>query len=286
MYLRPPYVGATNIASFPIPPLTDLPLKRAVMAGWDQMSDRYQRHAIISTDDVHYGPLIPGEKELRLLGNVRDKRALELACGAAQNSIALAGWGASVTAVDLSPNQLAHARRLVNCKGADVSLIQADIQHLTMLPDESFDIILSSNGIEFVADIEACLREWYRVLSPGGFAVISTVHPLAAFEWDESRNALLVENYFNMPVEVWHDVAETDGQRGLTFFRTVEEMFSTLTGVGYSVERVLEPVPYPIHRMSDPEKATIPYRGSTWESDYQRMSKVPFNIIYVARKPA
>ena len=265
--------------------MTDFPLKRALKSGWDEMSDRYQRHAVISTGDVHYGPLIPGEKELGLLGNVRDKRVLELACGAAQNSIALAGWGASVTAVDLSPKQLAHARRLVNCNGVDVSLIQADIERLTMLSNDSFDIILSSNGVEFVADIEGCLREWHRVLRSGALAVISTVHPLAAFEWDQTRNALIVENYFNTPVEVWHDVGDTDGQRGLTFFRTFEEMFSTLTAVGFSVERVLEPVPYPLHRMTAVEKNAIPYRGKIWESDYDRMSKVPFNIIYKARKP-
>ena len=265
--------------------MTNLPLKRAVKSGWDEMSCRYQRDAVISTDDVHYGPLIPGEKDFRLLGDVRDKYILELACGAAQNSITLAKWGARVTAVDLSPKQLAHARRLATSEGADVSLIQADIERLTMFADDSFDIILSSNGIEFVTDIDGCLREWYRVLRPGGMAVISTVHPLAAFEWDEGQGALLIQNYFNLPVEVWHDVGESDGQRGLTFFRTVEEMFSALTGVGFSVERILEPVPYPIHRMSDAEKAKIPYRGTIWESDYERMGKVPFNIIYAARKP-
>ena len=255
------------------------------MAGWDEMSDRYQRHAVISTDDVHYGPLIPGDGELRLLGDVRGKHVLELACGAAQNAIALAKSGACVTAVDLSSKQLAHARRLATSEGVDVALIQADIECLTMFPDESFDIIISSNGIEFVTDIDGCLREWHRVLRPGGIAVISTVHPLGAFEWDEGQGALLIQNYFNLPVEVWHDVGETDGQRGLTFFRTIEEMFSTLTGVGFTVERILEPVSYPLHRMSDTEKAKIPYRGAHWEADYERMSKVPFNIIYVARKP-
>ncbi|MYD52493.1 MAG: class I SAM-dependent methyltransferase [Dehalococcoidia bacterium] len=265
--------------------MTDSPLKRAVMAGWDEMSDRYQRHAVISTDDVHYGPLIPGEKDFRLLGDVRGKRVLELACGGAQNSIALTKWGANVTAVDLSPNQIAHARRLAMSEGVDVALVQADIERLTMFPEASFDIIISSNGIEFVTDIEGCLREWHRVLRPGSIAVISTVHPLAAFEWDKGQGSLLVGNYFNLPVEVWHDVGETDGQRGLTFFRTIEEMFSSLTGAGFSVERILEPPPHPIHRMSDAEKTKIPYRGAIWESDYERMSKVPFNIIYVARKP-
>lgn len=254
------------------------------MAGWDEMSDRYQRDAAVSTDDVHFGPLIPGEKEFRLLGDVRGKRFLELACGGAQNSIALAKWGALVTAVDVSTKQLAHARRLVRSESEDVALIQADIERLTMFRDESFDAVVSSNGIEFVTDIDGCLREWHRVLRPGGIAVISTVHPLGAFEWDEEQGALLVGNYFNLPVEVWHDVGETDGQRGLTFFRTVEEMFSTLTGVGFTVERILEPVPYPIHRMSDVEKSPIPYRGAVWEADYERMSKVPFNIIYEVRK--
>ena len=248
------------------------------------MSDRYQRDAVISTDDVHYGPLIPGEREFRLLGDVRGKRVLELACGGAQNAIALAKWGACVTAVDVSSKQIAHARRLVESEGVNVALIQADIERLAMFQDASFDTIVSSNGIEFVVDIDECLREWHRVLHPGGMAVISTVHPLAAFEWDEGRGALLVRNYFNLPVEVWHDVGETDGQRGLTFFRTVEEMFSTLTAVGLSVERILEPVPYAIHRMSDAEKSRIPYRGAAWESDYERMSKAPFNIIYVVRK--
>ena len=267
------------------PTVTDFPLKRAVKSGWDEISDRYQRDAVISTDDVHFGPLIPGEREFRLLGDVRGKRVLELACGGAQNAIALAGWGACVTAVDLSSKQLAHARELVKREGVDVVLIQADIERLMMIPDESFDTIVSSNGIEFVTDIDGCLREWHRVLRPGGVAVISTVHPLGAFEWDEGQGALLVGNYFNLPVEVWHDVGETDGQRGLTFFRTVEEMFSTLTGVGFAVERILEPVPYPLHRMTDDEKAKIPYRGTLWEADYERMSKAPFNIIYVARRP-
>ena len=266
--------------------MTNFPLKRAVKAGWDEMSDRYQRDAVISTDDVHYGPLISGEKEFRLLGDVRGKRILELACGGAQNSIALAKWGACVTAIDLSPRQLAIARDLVKSNRVDVTLVQADIERLTMFPDAAFDTIVSSNGIEFVTDIDECLYEWRRVLGPGGMAVISTVHPLAAFEWDEGQGTLLVRNYFNLPVEVWHDVDETDGQRGLTFFRTIEEMFSTLTGVGFSVERILEPIPYPLHRMSDAEKANIPYRGATWESDYGRMSKTPFNIIYVARKTA
>jgi len=264
--------------------VSNFPIKRAVKAGWDEMSDGYQRDAAISTDDVHYGPLIPGERFYRLLGDVNGKRVLELACGAAQNSIALSKWGARVAAVDVSSNQLDHARRLVSREQADVDLVQGDIEHLSMFAQESFDVILSSNGIEFVPDIHECLREWYRVLCRGGLLVLSTVHPLAAFEWDSQRSTLLVNNYFNLPVEVWDDLADVDGQKGLTFFHTIEEMVSTLVAVGFAIERILEPFPYHIAGATETEEAMVPYKGKSWEEDYERMSRIPFNIIYVARK--
>ena len=36
------------------------------------MSHRYQRDAVITTDDVHFGPLIPGEREFRVVALVVD----------------------------------------------------------------------------------------------------------------------------------------------------------------------------------------------------------------------
>ena len=37
---------------------------------WDAISAPYQASTRISTDDVHYGSLAPGESELGLLGDV------------------------------------------------------------------------------------------------------------------------------------------------------------------------------------------------------------------------
>ena len=50
------------------------------------------------------------------------------------------------------------------------------------------------------------------------------------------------------------------------------------------VEQLLEPSPYPIAEMSESERRIIPYRGLAWERQYERMSRVPFTIIYTARK--
>lgn len=54
---------------------------------WDTISAHYQASTRISTDNVHYGPLAPGE------------RVIEIGCGG-QNGIALAKWGATCVGVD------------------------------------------------------------------------------------------------------------------------------------------------------------------------------------------
>ena len=260
-------------------------IKKAIQDGWDEMSESYQAETRISLDDIHYGPLAPGEQELDLLGDVRGKRVLELACGAAQNSIALAKWGASVTAIDFSPKQLETARSLVTQEEVAVNLIRGDIERLDMFRDGLFDIVLSSYGWEFVPDLQTCFSECARVLKPGGLLVVCTVHPLSAFEWDEAEKGLMVTDYFNLPVEVWDEPTGTGNQKGLTFFHTVQNMFDMLTGSGFLIERIIEPYPYPLEDMTETAKAAIPYAGPYWESQYERFKRIPFAIIYKARKP-
>ena len=249
------------------------------------MSDAYQTETKISVDDVHYAPISPGERELNLLGDVAGQRVLELACGAAQNSIAMAKWGAHVTAMDLSARQLLQARTLICQEGVTVHLLRGDMERLDMLRDPLFDIVLSSFGLEFVPDLAACFAGCHRVLRDGGLLVVSTVHPLAAFEWDADESGLIVTDYFNLPVEVWEEPSEGGRNTAMTFFHTVHEMFGLLVDSGFHVERILEPYPYPLHTMSQAERAAIPYSGNFWEKQYDRFRKVPFAIIYTARKP-
>jgi len=116
------------------------------------MSSSYQAETRISVDDVHYAPLAPGERELKILGDVRGKRVLELACGAAQNAIAVSKRGARAAALDISALQLSQARRLIAEEGVQVDLLRGDMEHLCMFRDECFDVLMSSFGWEFVPD--------------------------------------------------------------------------------------------------------------------------------------
>ncbi len=66
--------------------------------------------------------------------------------------------------------------------------------------------------------------------------------------------------------------------------RLFEEMFGLLVASGFRVERIVEPFP---HHPEDIARgdAVAPYTSSFWEGQYERLSRVPFSIVYVARKP-
>ena len=144
---------------------------------WNHISPQYQAHRRISTDDVHYGPLAPGERELGLLEDVRGKQILEIGCGGGQNSIALAKWGATCTGLDPSAAQLEHARRLAQEEGVAIRFVNGAAEDLSAFDENTFDLVLSSFAFDYVADLPRTYSEVGRVLRPGNLFVFCHSHP-------------------------------------------------------------------------------------------------------------
>ena len=110
--------------------------------------------------------------------------------------------------------------------------------------------------------------------------MMSTVHPLTAFDWDMGRRTLLVTDYFNPPVEVWEDPVPEGHSPGLTFFRTIEELVGAVTGAGLAIDRLLEPYP-----LAPDDESLSPYAGRYWADHRHRLERVPFAVVISARKP-
>ena len=73
-----------------------------------------------------------------------------------------------VLGVDLAPELLERARRKVAAAGlTHVEFREGDAERLD-LGDQRFDVALCASGLFFVPDMLAALREWHRVLKPGG----------------------------------------------------------------------------------------------------------------------
>lgn len=99
-------------------------------------------------------------------------RVLDVACGTgvvARVAARRVSPGGHVCGLDVNEDMLAVARRAC----VDVEWRQADASR-TGLPDASFDAAVCQQGLQFLPDRLAALREVHRVLAPRGRAVIAT----------------------------------------------------------------------------------------------------------------
>ena len=94
--------------------MTDREAERANRADWDTEADSYQQEHGEFLGDARFvwGPEGLDEEQIRILGDVRGLRVLDLGCGAAQCARWLRTQGALAVGVDLSWRQLQHARRI------------------------------------------------------------------------------------------------------------------------------------------------------------------------------
>lgn len=96
-----------------------------------------------------------------------NERVLNVACGTGVTALAAARRRADTTGVDFSTSALAQARRRAEFEGLDVAFQEGDAEALPFA-DETFSVVLSTFGAQFVADQDAAARELIRVCKPGG----------------------------------------------------------------------------------------------------------------------
>jgi SAM-dependent methyltransferase len=236
-------------------------------AAWDRYAAAYQARAQLSTSSANYGPEIPTEATLRLLGDVKGKRVLELGCGGAQASIAFAKQGATAIGVDFSAQQLAFARRLCEREDVRVELRQGDLADLAFLRADSIDLVFSSYAFGYVDDLNRVFRQVHRVLKNGAPLVFSLPHPASElFDCDGPEPLAVRRSYF--------DKAPIDNEIGGVVFtdyhHTFADIYMGLARSSYRVDLVLEPEPSPSSR-----------RTPEWQDAYLY---VPRTLIVRARK--
>lgn len=180
---------------------------------WERTADLYERAhgaGLAEHEGRSWGNFHVPESRLRLLGDVRAKDVLELGCGAARWSIALARMGARVVGVDVSPKRLDQARELAREAGVDLKLVEASAESVP-LPDESFDIVFCDFGAMNFADPFRTVPEAARLLRPGGQFTFSTWSPIRMAFFDERRERLTLRprrSYFRMHRIDWGRTVE------------------------------------------------------------------------------
>lgn len=102
----------------------------------------------------------------------QDKHVLEVGCGQGSTLNYLPGFGARVHGIDMSEDSLAKVQAGAHELGhADhVKLSIGDAEHLSFA-NEFFDAVISVGVLHHTANTEGGVREIWRVLKPGGFAI-------------------------------------------------------------------------------------------------------------------
>ena len=185
---------------------------------------------------------------LELLPDATGLRVLDLGCGAGQLSFHLAEAGAAeVIAVDVSTTMLELARAQRSHPRVSYRLEAIERVHFA---SGSFDLVVSSLALHYVADYRGLVHNIAEWLTPGGALVYSTEHPIYTARlpgegWviDDhgQRVGWQIDNYFDEGPreERWF----VEGVR--KYHRTMSTLLDALLGAGLRIERVIEPAPGP-----------------------------------------
>lgn len=211
-------------------------------AAWNRLAEG-SPFAKVATDEECRDPLGVLDGRGWLPESVRGLNVLCLAAGGGWQSILYAVAGADVTVVDLSSGMLRLDEREASRRGLSVKTVEASMDDLSVLRDESFDIVHQPVSTCYVPDIAAVYREVARVLRDGGLYVSQHKQPgsLQVTRRDERNHFVIgLEYYRQGPLPRTED--DSYRETGATeYLHRLEQLVGDLCVSGFVIEDLREP---------------------------------------------
>lgn len=188
-----------------------------------------------------------------LLPDFIGKRVLDLGCGYGWHCIyAMEKGASSVVGTDISKNMLEVAGE--KTEYPEVEYRRCAIEDVDF-PAETFDIVLSSLALHYVADYDALLKKIHTMLTFGGSLIFTVEHPTFTaqgtqdWHYDEKGEILHfpVDNYYYEGPRT----AVFLGEKVTKYHRTLTTYLNGLLQHGFTLNQVVEPQP-PAHLMNAP----------------------------------
>lgn len=183
----------------------------------------------------------------RMLPDFTGKVVLDLGCGFGWHCRHAIEHGASrVIGVDLSERMLERALEINNIQGIDYRRMAIeDID----FPPETFDVVLSSLALHYVASLETVFAKVFETLKSGGDFVFSVEHPVFTARNEQDWFYSMEGEILHWPVDNYQD----EGERHSTwmtdlivkYHRTFASICNTLLEAGFQITEIAEPRPHP-----------------------------------------
>lgn len=202
-----------------------------------------------------YGQMLRSQKGLqgagewsefqKLLPDFKQKTVLDLGCGYGWHCKYAAAHGAKqVLGTDISKKMLKRASEI----NADKSIqYRCCAMEDLCFDGETFDIVLSSLAMHYVADFKSLASKIYTWLKKGGVFVFSVEHPVYTAnktqDWYYDKDG----NILHFPVDNYYYEGKRDvvflGERVIKYHRTLTAYLETLLHNGMRIQHVIEPMP-------------------------------------------
>lgn len=171
---------------------------------------------------------------------LKDKKVLNLCGGGGQQTPLLSAFGADVTTIDISPNQIEQDRKALEMYGLDAKTVLGSALDLPF-EDEEFDVIVNPISLNFIDDLERAYSEISRVLRKGGYFMMGIANPaLYLFDEKKQRRKLVVKYTlpFSSTVSLSKKEVERKETRGdtLEFSHTLDTIIGSMLRRGFLLE--------------------------------------------------
>lgn len=184
-----------------------------------------------------WGGFLPSEEKLNLLGDLSDKRVLEIGCGDGHSLKYVADLGATdLWGLDISANQIERSEKYLQSQGINVNLICSPMEDECGLPIDYFDTVYSVYGIGWTTDLDKTFKRIHSYLKKDGIFVFSWSHPIHKCVSIEDGKLIFSNSYFN---EDWYCADMSDKEIMLSN-RMISTYINALARNGFIIEELIE----------------------------------------------
>ncbi len=229
----------------------------AVADYWNGNAEQWSEHVRQGWDV--YREYLNNPAFLEFIGDLNGKTVLDAGCGEGYNTRILSERGAHVTGVDISEKMLELAREAERREPRGIRYEVASFNDLSLFHDGAFDVVVSFMALMDSPEFTDAVREFFRVLKPGGRLCFNITHPCfltRGFGWQQDADGtglhLTVSDYFDKQpyVDRWKfsqsPIPETTEPFAIPCYpRTMTEYINTVIETGFTLKKIGEPRPSP-----------------------------------------
>lgn len=236
---------------------------------WENVPEAQLKTTALPT----YGFFTPGEDTLGLIGDMRGKTVLELACGGGESLAWMGERGAKeLWGLDISAAQIQRAGQLLKQKGKEVRLFVSPMELNPGLPHSYFDLVFSIYGIGWAMDLDKTIVRAAEYLKPGGRLLFSWDNPLMQCIKAKGGQYILSKSYVKE-----RDVKISDDAEPFYLHNwKLSSYLNCLSAHGFFIEQVVEESEY------EEKEADVFQEGKFYSAGRARLINPAF--IIKARK--